>query len=160
MHLRVFYAIVIASCSAFAQLLRAPSWPLAVKNPYLNGWYTAGRNASPLNNLVVKTWNSTITPWYCSIVVDGTSYRLMDSDLNPISNTSNQTFVRITPTLTTVQGQAGPVNVTLHFLSPITVRVATPFSSTYSINAFFAAVRFGQTVTSVLVLLRHCHPFG
>ncbi len=44
----------------------------------------------------------------------------------PAINTSTQLSVGITPTQTIVQMQAGPVNVTMNFLSPITVRPNQP----------------------------------
>ncbi|KLO10460.1 DUF1793-domain-containing protein [Schizopora paradoxa] len=137
MNIVLFYTIFIPGAFVIAQL-HAPSWPLAVKNPYVNGWYGAGPGALPLNNVVVTMWNSLHTPWYCTIVVDGIPYRAMDHDTDPISNTSNQSSVVITPTSTTVRGQAGPVAFTFDFLSPIIpfdlVRQSLPYSSYFAVS--------------------------
>ncbi|KLO07712.1 DUF1793-domain-containing protein [Schizopora paradoxa] len=124
--------LILASITLVVAQLRAPSWPLAVKNPYLNGWYAAGPDATPLNEVIVTTWNSSRTPWFCSVAVDGIPFRLMDNDTDVISQASSQMSVTITPTSTTIQGQAGPVAVTLTFLSPITPSDLTRQSLPYS----------------------------
>lgn len=107
-----------------AQQLLAPAWPLAVKNPYLNSWYLAGPAATPLNNVWPNLWNGMPTSWFCNVLVDSVPYTLMGDYLLPTTANSTQWSVQITPTQTIIQVTTGPVNVTMNFLSPITVRSA------------------------------------
>ncbi len=77
----------------------------------------------PIIEWVIPTlWNISHAGWYCSIQVDGVPYRLMGFDGTVITNASTQLSIGITPTQTVVEMQAGPVNVSMNFLSPITVR--------------------------------------
>ncbi len=109
----------------FAQQLSVPAWPLAVKNPYLNTWYQAGSKPAELNEVWPALWDPSATGWYCGVQVDGVPFRLMGQDFTVTANASTQLSVGITPTRTVVQMQAGPVNVTMNFLSPVTVRPIT-----------------------------------
>ncbi len=105
-----------------AQQLLAPAWPLAVKAPFLNTWPQAGSTSPPMNDQMPNFWNLSTTGWFCGILVDGVAYRLL-GEAPPLSiDVSAQLSVGITPTQTVVQMQAGTVNVTMSFLSPITVR--------------------------------------
>ncbi|KLO07713.1 DUF1793-domain-containing protein [Schizopora paradoxa] len=117
---------------ASAQILQAPAWPIAVKNPYLNSWYSAGPTSAPLNSTIVSLWNTIITSWYLGINVDGLPYRIMGSSNPPTVNVSNQVSVQMTPTRTIVETQAGPINLTMDFMSPIDaddlIRQSVPFS--------------------------------
>lgn len=113
---------LVAQWHVLAQQLLVPAWPLAVKNPFLNTWYQTGSNPAPLNEVWPNFWTPSTTGWYCGVQVDGVAYRLMGDTSTPAVNVSIQLSVGITPTQTIVQMQAGPVNVTMNFLSPITVR--------------------------------------
>lgn len=118
----VLPTVLLISLHAVGQQLLAPAWPLAVKNPYLNTWYQAGTRPGPLNFVWPNFWDISITGWYCHVQVDGVPYRLMGDSIISISNTSRQSPVQITPTQTIIEVEAGPVNVTMTFLSPIAVR--------------------------------------
>lgn len=54
-------------------------------------------------------------------VVDGKGYRLMGSGAVPNVTAANQTSVEFTPTRTTFNLTAGPMNISLSFISPIEV---------------------------------------
>ncbi|KLO07007.1 DUF1793-domain-containing protein [Schizopora paradoxa] len=120
------------------QQFKAPAWPIAVKNPFVNAWFRAGPDSSPMNSNFPKVWNLSDTSatdsnlgFYCGVVVDGKPYRLMGPGPNPVPTTSTQVSVHITPTQTIDVHQAGPMEITLNFLSPVTAtdltRQSLPF---------------------------------
>ncbi|KAF7306294.1 Ricin B-type lectin domain-containing protein [Mycena indigotica] len=103
--------------STFAAV-RPPSVPLAVRSPYVSTW-------SASDSLVgswPRFWTGSIKGWSAIARVDGKGYPLMgDPAQDPIGTTSNavQKSLTITPTKSIYAMQAGPVQVTLTFLSPI-----------------------------------------
>lgn len=121
-HFLVFFLTLDVQSHVLAQL-QAPAWPIAVKNPYVNSWYQGGLNSGSLNSVDLMMWNGTPTAWFTGVQVDGVPYRIMGNDPTPPSNNSTQLSVQITPTQTIIEVQTGPVNVTMNFLTPITVRL-------------------------------------
>lgn len=120
-----------------------PAYPLAVRSPYLNTWLPQGFGPTQFN---VHTWpnhwniDNTVSPdpsrrtslylvyvkvvgWYASAVVDGKAYRIIG--VAPIDGVSiaNQTATEFTSTQTTVVLTAGPMQITVSFISPIEVVV-------------------------------------
>jgi len=124
--------VLLAAWRVFVEPLHPPAWPLAVSNPNLNTWYMYEPNPLTLNNGWPNLWNRSITGWYCGVLVDGTAYRLMGGGGFDVAN---QTSIDFTPSRTAIQMQAGPVNVTLNFLSPVNAsdltRQSLPFSYFY-----------------------------
>lgn len=114
--------LYVVQWHALAKQLLAPAWPLAVKNPYLNTYYSSGSNPLSLNAVWPNLWNGTITGWFCGVQIDGVPYAIMGDDFAWPRDSSTQLSVQITPTQTIVQVKTGPVNITMNFLSPITVR--------------------------------------
>ncbi|KLO07710.1 hypothetical protein SCHPADRAFT_836241 [Schizopora paradoxa] len=126
------FIILVAPVRVIAQQLLAPAWPLAVKNPFLNTWYQAGPNLLPLGEVWPNFWDPSITGWYCDALVDGVHYHLMGEDYFMLSKPVKQSSVRVTPTRTIIEVVAGPVNISMTFLTPITAsdftRQSLPFS--------------------------------
>ena len=60
--------------------------------------------------------------WSGKIRVNGTTYQWMGKNGTSIS--ANVTNVQITPTRSIFVMQAGPMNVTVTFLSPVEVRIS------------------------------------
>ena len=54
--------------------------------------------------------------------MDGTTYRWMGNDASGVSGNANVTNIQITPTRSIFVMQAGPMNITITFLSPVEVR--------------------------------------
>ncbi|KAL5508744.1 hypothetical protein ACEPAG_4723 [Sanghuangporus baumii] len=115
------------------------SLPLAVKSPYVNAWAPLGFNttgSAPLSQALPKLWSDVNAHmgWVAAILVDGTPYQLLGGPLANTVNASQQSFV-FTPTRSSYVLQAGLVNVTMTFMSPIEakdiVRQSMPFSYLY-----------------------------
>lgn len=57
--------------------------------------------------------------WVGHVRIDGTTYKWLGS--SPLANTTNLTAKEITPTRTILTVQAGPMDLTITFLTPIEV---------------------------------------
>ncbi|KAH8111919.1 DUF1793-domain-containing protein [Phellopilus nigrolimitatus] len=113
-----------------------PSFPLAVKSPYVNVWAPQGNGPVELSQAWPRVWaDLSIIGWYASVRVDGTAYMLLGAQGTPLLSSANQTAVQLTPTRTSYILNAGPVTVNATFLSPIEptdlVRQSLPFSYFY-----------------------------
>lgn len=77
--------------------------------------------------------------WYCTIIVDGTDFRLMGAGDDPPIESAQQLLVELTPTRTIFAMQAGPVFVNLTSFTPVTVRlVHAPRACTMNFNSNLA----------------------
>ncbi|KLO15793.1 hypothetical protein SCHPADRAFT_243465 [Schizopora paradoxa] len=99
-----------------------PSWPLAVKNPYLNTWLTGRPSGGLLSKATPSFWPAwdDQTTWTCFVVVDGASYMIMGLALPPHTTSANQTAASFTATRSSFMFMAGPVAVNATFLSSVT----------------------------------------
>ncbi|KAJ7151690.1 hypothetical protein C8R46DRAFT_1166541 [Mycena filopes] len=124
------------------QALAAPSWtstpfnppsiPLAVRSPYLNAWLPQGAGAA-LNDEWPIFWQGQTNAWTGLAKVDGKSYSWLGAasvDGFPFTKATQKSF-----TFTTTQSifvlSAGPVDITVTFLSPVEtdlVKLSIPFS--------------------------------
>ncbi|OCB90969.1 DUF1793-domain-containing protein [Sanghuangporus baumii] len=146
----LFYALLSLTCLSTLVLAQGNwttspfnpfSLPLAVKSPYVNAWAPLGFNttgSAPLSQAIPRLWNDVNADmgWDAAILVDGNPYQLLGV---PPANTAlvnaiQQSFV-FTPTRSSYVLQAGLVNVTMTFMSPIEakdiVRQSLPFSYLY-----------------------------
>ncbi|EIW84808.1 DUF1793-domain-containing protein [Coniophora puteana RWD-64-598 SS2] len=110
--------------------LRPPSVPLAVRSPYLSAWLPQGPGAM-LAGTWPRFWNGSILGWAGYIRVDDTTYTFLgDPSLNP--GLAIQKSVTYTSTQSTFVLTAGPVDITVRFLSPVEpddlVKQSIPFS--------------------------------
>ncbi|EPS95243.1 hypothetical protein FOMPIDRAFT_1054403 [Fomitopsis schrenkii] len=111
--------------------------PFAVRSPYLSAWQTT---ASSSTNDWPGFWNSPVVGWICYIRVDGTTYTLWgNNNLNlpksvAVIDAGTLQDIQVTPSRTIQVIQAGLMNVTVTFLSPVypsdLVRQSLPFSYT------------------------------
>ncbi|KAH8111930.1 DUF1793-domain-containing protein [Phellopilus nigrolimitatus] len=142
--LRVFLAFLLAARVVAqngpktwtAAPFNPPSFPLAVKSPYVNVWAPQGNGPAELSQAWPRVWaDLSIIGWYASVRVDGTAYMLLGAQGTPLLSSANQTTVQLTPTRTSYILNAGPVTVNATFLSPIEatdlVRQSLPFSYFY-----------------------------
>ncbi|RPD75342.1 hypothetical protein L226DRAFT_534905 [Lentinus tigrinus ALCF2SS1-7] len=108
------------------------SIPLSVRSPYHNVWLISTNTSGPLSNSWPHFWGQqSIMGWAGKIRVDGTTFSWMGQD--GIGNgTATVTDIEITPTRSIFVMQAGPMNLTVTFLSPIEpedwVKQSFPFS--------------------------------
>lgn len=96
------------------------SIPLAVRSPYFSAWLQAPANFV-LNNVWPSFWTGSTLGWAGFINVDGTSYVWMGEPNVPNTrfNKTVQQSVTITATQSTFVMTAGPVALTIIFLSPV-----------------------------------------
>ncbi|TBU41779.1 hypothetical protein BD309DRAFT_964560 [Dichomitus squalens] len=128
--LSVFSSFV--SAQGPVQTLFPASIPLAVKHPYMSVWYASSNTSLPLSNSWPVFWGqASIIGWAGKIRVDGTTYKWLGNDPNG-GAPANVTNVQFTPTRTIFVMQAGPMNLTVTFLTPIEpddwVKQSIPFS--------------------------------
>ncbi|KAI0793186.1 hypothetical protein C8Q75DRAFT_804004 [Abortiporus biennis] len=101
--------------------------PVAIRSPYFNSWI--GGNA-PMSQWPFF-WSGQVMAWLGLVRVDGQYFEWFGSWI-PTSNTTNSTGAQLTPTRSTFFLQAGPMNFTATFLSPIEpedpVKQSLPFS--------------------------------
>ncbi|KAH9926279.1 uncharacterized protein BXZ73DRAFT_49533 [Epithele typhae] len=119
---------------AFAQPSFSPaSIPLAVRSPYLNMWHAAANGSQPLNNAWPTFWSQTGPDWGWrgQIRIDGAVYTWLGADSSG-SVVPNVVSTEVTPTRSVFVMQAGPMNLTVTFLSPVEpsdwVKQSLPFS--------------------------------
>ena len=112
--------------------VQPPSYPLAVRNPYLSTWIP-GNLVPNLPSSSPQFWNGVDLTWSVIGRVDGVAYSLLGVT-NSISNVQAAEVLsaKYTSTHSTFSLKAGPVTFTLDFLSPVApwnyVRQSLPFS--------------------------------
>ncbi|TFK80596.1 hypothetical protein K466DRAFT_636552 [Polyporus arcularius HHB13444] len=134
------------------------SIPLAVRSPYLNVWYNSAAGTQPLPNSCPLFWRGSVIGWTGRIRVDGVTYSWMGND-TIWHSTADVLDIQITPTRTIFFMQAGPMNVTVTYLSPIEpsdwVNQSTPFSyvsvEARSLDGAAHAIQMYSDITSELV---------
>ncbi|KAI0779898.1 DUF1793-domain-containing protein [Fomes fomentarius] len=122
-----------------------PAIPLAVKSPYVSAWLMQGQGAA-LNDAWPNFWTGTILGWAGFANVDGASYCWMGVPAVPatVFNKAVQKSVQITATKTVFVMTAGPVDLTVTFLSPIEPSNLVNQSFPFSYYAISAASNDGQ----------------
>ncbi|KAH9920686.1 uncharacterized protein B0H18DRAFT_1213278 [Fomitopsis serialis] len=122
-----------------AQTFWPAAIPLAVRTPYLNSWQYTTKTSGSSTNQWPSFWNGVTLGWIGYLRVDGSTYSLLGSSAYISAGFVVET--QLTPTRTIQIIEAGPMNVTLTFLSPIDpsdlVRQSLPFS--------YLAVDFAST---------------
>ncbi|PIL35880.1 hypothetical protein GSI_01540 [Ganoderma sinense ZZ0214-1] len=121
----------LANAQGPVQTLFPAGFPLAVKTPYVSVWYQSLNSSTSLPNSWPYFWGlQSIMGWSGKIRVNGTTYKWMGQDTTGTAATV--TNIQVTPTRTIFVLQAGPMNVTVTFLSPVEpsdwVKQSIPFS--------------------------------
>ena len=110
-----------------------PSYPLAVRNPYLSVWMPSDR-VQQLPYAEPQFWAGQELGWSVIVRVNGQAYSLMGVPDADASNIRPATVrqAEFTATHSIFDFMAGPVEITLDFLSPVSpsnyVRQSLPFS--------------------------------
>ncbi|KAH9930467.1 uncharacterized protein BXZ73DRAFT_77912 [Epithele typhae] len=119
--------------SVHAASFAPASIPLAVRAPYVNAWQNSTNGSAPISNSWAKFWSQTGPDlgWRGYIRIDRTMYVWMGDDPDS-SALANITAVQVTPTRSIYTMQAGPMSLTVTFLSPLEpsdwVRQSIPLS--------------------------------
>ncbi|OMP82317.1 hypothetical protein BK809_0006627 [Diplodia seriata] len=123
---------VIGSSAQTFSPITPPSYPLAVKNPYLSAWLP-GNQASDLPSAQPEFWYANKLTWAVIARVDGTAYNLFGVP-DPESDSQSATVVsgNFTSTHSYFTLTAGDATITLDFFSPVSPtnyrRQSMPFS--------------------------------
>ncbi|KAI0829800.1 DUF1793-domain-containing protein [Trametes gibbosa] len=128
----LLFLVALARSQSPVQTFFPASIPLANRSPYLSAWHSSTNTSGPLSHSWPSFWDqNAILGWAGKIRVDGVTYSWMGDDMPPASG-ANVTNVQVTPTRSIFVMQAGPMNVTITFLSPIEpsdwVLQSVPFS--------------------------------
>ncbi len=126
-------SIILLSTNLF-NLVSAnlPSYPLAVRNPYLSAWVPGGQS----NNFPIaqaQFWHGQPLYWTILARVDNKTYSLFGApEAIPNCPLASQSSVKYTSTHTIVDLEAGSVSFVLDFFSPVSprnyIRQSLPFS--------------------------------
>ncbi|KAG5724965.1 hypothetical protein E4T56_gene12457 [Termitomyces sp. T112] len=110
-----------------------PSVPLAVRTPYLSAWLAQGAGAA-LNDVWPTFWTGQILGWAGFVKVDGTAYSFLGAPNVPGATftKATQKSSQFTATQSIFVLSAGPVDITVTFLSPVEatdiVKQSAPFA--------------------------------
>ena len=122
----VYIITSLISCGASAGL---PSYPLAVRNPFLSAWIPGDQSHS-LPHTEAQFWTGQPLGWTISARLDNKTYSLLGNTSHYLS--AVQTSINYTSTHTIVELEAGSVDFILDFFSPISpknyIRQSIPFS--------------------------------
>ncbi|KAF9057677.1 DUF1793-domain-containing protein [Panaeolus papilionaceus] len=124
---------VVGAVTWTATPFNPPSFPLAVRTPYLSAWLPQGAGAA-LNDAWPTFWTGQIVGWAGFVKVDGTAYSFLGAPGVPGAsfNKAVQKSSKFTSTQSIFVLSAGPVDITVTFLSPVEpqdlVKQSTPFS--------------------------------
>ncbi|KAJ7503731.1 hypothetical protein B0H11DRAFT_2170697 [Mycena galericulata] len=133
---------ILATALFALHALAAPSWtttpfnppsiPLAVRSPYLSTWLSQGQGTA-LNGGWPVFWAGQTVAWTGIIKVDGENYVFLGAPSVPDTSFTGakQKSFNFTVTQSTFVLSAGPVDVTVNFLSPVEtdlVKLSIPLS--------------------------------
>lgn len=131
--LLLFVESIRAAVTWNATPFNPASFPLAVRTPYLSAWLPQGAGAA-LNDVWPTFWTGQILGWAGFVKVDGQAYSFLGAPV--VSGASFNKAVQKSSHFTATQSvfvlSAGPVDLTVTFLSPVEptdlVRQSIPFS--------------------------------
>ncbi|KAG8707228.1 hypothetical protein FRC09_001952 [Ceratobasidium sp. 395] len=109
-----------------------PAIPLAVRSPYLSTWLQGGNGGGQLNGQWPTFWTGSILGWAGYVRVDGKTYTFLGAPNAAGTTLAVQKSMKFTATKSTFVLAAGPVDLTVQFLSPVEptdyLRQSLPFS--------------------------------
>ncbi|KAF9008954.1 DUF1793-domain-containing protein [Cyathus striatus] len=129
----LYVAAAVNALSWTATPFNPPAIPLAVRTPYLSAWLPQGSGAA-LNDVWPTFWTGSILGWCGFVKVDGVAYSFLGAPGVPGVNFNKavQKQIEFTATKSTFVLSAGPVDITVTFLSPVEVddlvKQSTPFA--------------------------------
>ncbi|TCD60187.1 hypothetical protein EIP91_010601 [Steccherinum ochraceum] len=105
--------------------------PLAVRSPYLSAWLPQG-SGTALNGGWPTFWTGTVVGWAGYVKVDGVAYNFLGAPTVAGAQKAVQKSLEFTSTQSTFIMTAGPIDLTVNFLSPVEptdlVKQSLPFS--------------------------------
>ncbi|KAG9022692.1 hypothetical protein FS842_005957, partial [Serendipita sp. 407] len=109
-----------------------PSYPLAVRTPYLSAWLHQG-DGKALNEDWPRFWTGSILGWAGFVRVDGTVYRFLGAPATTARVAlATQISAKFTSTQSTFVLAAGGIDLIVNFLSPVEptdlVKQSVPFA--------------------------------
>ncbi|KAF9019246.1 DUF1793-domain-containing protein [Hymenopellis radicata] len=123
-----------------------PSIPLAVRTPYLSAWLPQGSGVA-LNDAWPTFWTGSILGWAGFVKVDGVAYSFLGAP--SVSGASFQKAVQTDFEFTATQSNfkltAGPIDLTVSFLSPVEANDLVKQSIPFSYMAVSAASNDGAS---------------
>ncbi|CAE6479297.1 unnamed protein product [Rhizoctonia solani] len=142
--MRVFSTLALTAISLFgvSSAQNTPDWqstpfnppaiPLAVRSPYLSAWLQGGNSGGRLNGQWPTFWTGSTLGWAGYIRVDGKAYTFLGAPNVAGATLATQKKMQFTATKSTFVLAAGPVDLTVQFLSPVEptdyLRQSLPFS--------------------------------
>lgn len=153
MHL-LFYLLWIVPALSLPSFTptRPPSYPLAVRSPYLSTWMPSD-HVRDLPYAEPQFWAGQSLGWSIMARVDGQAYSLMGvTNPGPRIRPAVVQSAEYTATHSVFTLAAGSVGLTLDFLSPVSpadyTRQSLPFS-TFSLFVFFSRLMVGYLTVGV-----------
>lgn len=115
----LLFSLLSSAPTAQGTTIPLPSYPLAVKHPYLSTW-VPGNQLQDSASARPQFWNGQNLTWPILARVDGTTYALFGVP-EPLENVLNATTesVSYTSTHTLIDLRAGETEITLDFFSPV-----------------------------------------
>ncbi|KAF7332012.1 MPN domain-containing protein [Mycena kentingensis (nom. inval.)] len=140
----LFFIYCNAQVTWDAQPFNPPSFPLAVRTPYLSTWLPQGKGAA-LNNAWPTFWNGQITGWAGFVKVDGAAFSFLGAPAIPVPFAkAKQKSAKFTSTQSIFVLSAGAVDLTVTFLSPVEPDDFSKQSLPFSYMAISAASTDGK----------------
>lgn len=115
--LALLLSLIFTSITLFAQISKAPAYPLVVHDPYFSIWSFTDE----LNKSNTRHWTGKEQPIIGLLKVDGAAYYFMGTPDSSVKNilTASQKAITMTGTQTDYLFTCGPVNLELNFMSPL-----------------------------------------
>ncbi|KZT74313.1 DUF1793-domain-containing protein [Daedalea quercina L-15889] len=125
-----------------------PSYPLAVRSPYLSAWLPQG-SGTALNGAWPEFWTGAILGWAGFVNVDGSSYSFLGTPAVPSATfqQATQKSAEFTSTQSVFVLTAGGIDLTVSFLSPVEPSDLLNQSIPFSYMALSAASNDGSSHT-------------
>jgi hypothetical protein len=119
LHLACFLALTTLPSLSISANVNLPSYPLAVKSPYLSTW-VPGNQIGNAPTAQAEFWAGQLLTWSILARVNGEVYSLFGVPGGIINTTAATTgAVRYTSSHTLIELTAGKANITLDFFSPV-----------------------------------------
>ncbi|KAJ7145357.1 hypothetical protein C8R43DRAFT_1130032 [Mycena crocata] len=115
-----------------------PSIPLAVRTPYVNAWLSQGAG-NALNDVWPSFWTGAALGWAGFVKVDGKAFSFLGSSNVAGLTKATQKSFRFTSTQSIFVLSAGPIDLTVTFLSPVEPNDLLKHSIPFSYLAVSAA---------------------
>ncbi|KAJ7283980.1 DUF1793-domain-containing protein [Mycena rebaudengoi] len=139
------FPVVHGAVTWTATPFNPPSFPLAVRTPYLSAWLPQGSGVA-LNDGWPTFWTGSALGWAGFVKVDGKAYSFLGASANVGTFTkATQKSSKFTATQSIFVLSAGPVDLTVTFLSPVEPNDLLKHSIPFSYLAVSAASTDGAS---------------